>query len=124
MSNSFSDWGENDYISPETDESWMTRARGALICIAGEYRNRVFPITERRMILGRGPGCHVRFKVDGTVSGRHVQITMKNYDFLLTDLNSRNGTLKNEDTIKGETTSLANKDIVRIGQQTFMFRCV
>jgi pSer/pThr/pTyr-binding forkhead associated (FHA) protein len=70
-----------------------------------------------KCLIGRQEGCHMRAQSDA-VSRRHCVIVTTENEVVVRDLNSRNGTIVNEQRITEETV-LLNGDIVRIGPLEF-----
>jgi pSer/pThr/pTyr-binding forkhead associated (FHA) protein len=70
-----------------------------------------------KCLIGRGEGCHMRAQSDA-VSRRHCVIVTSENEVVVRDLNSRNGTIVNEQRITEETV-LLHGDIVRIGPLEF-----
>jgi len=70
-----------------------------------------------KCLIGRGEGCHMRAQSDA-VSRRHCVIVTSEKEVVIRDLNSRNGTVVNEQKISEETI-LLHGDIVRIGPLEF-----
>ena len=71
------------------------------------------------VILGRHPECEVHIE-DGSVSRRHAQVTFDDGHYFLSDLNSRNGTLLNNQPIH-RPTKLYDQSTIRICDVTFVF---
>lgn len=57
---------------------------------------------------------------DPYVSGKHARIYVKSGDYIIEDLGSTNGTLVNDDEIKGKNY-LETGDIIKIGNTVFKF---
>lgn len=57
---------------------------------------------------------------DPYVSGKHARIYAKSGDYIIEDLGSTNGTLVNDDEIKGKKY-LETGDIIKIGNTVFKF---
>lgn len=70
-----------------------------------------------KCLIGRGEGCHMRAQSDA-VSRRHCVIVISENECVVRDLNSRNGTLVNEQRITEETVLLQG-DILRVGPLEF-----
>jgi pSer/pThr/pTyr-binding forkhead associated (FHA) protein len=70
-----------------------------------------------KCLIGRQEGCHMRAQSDA-VSRQHCVIVTSENEVVIRDLNSRNGTLVNEQRIAEETV-LLHGDIVRIGPLEF-----
>ncbi|HMJ07545.1 MAG TPA: FHA domain-containing protein, partial [Pyrinomonadaceae bacterium] len=74
-----------------------------------------FAITKKEIWFGREPECDVVFEASaGTVSRRHASIRIESGAYLLTDNNSFNGTLVNEQRITA-TVPLYHNDEIRLG---------
>ena len=71
------------------------------------------------VILGRHPQCDVHIE-DGSVSRRHAQITFDGGHYFVSDLNSRNGTLLNDQPIH-RPTKLYDRSTIRICDVTLVF---
>lgn len=71
------------------------------------------------VILGRHPECNVHIE-DGSVSRRHAQVTFDGGHYFVSDLNSRNGTLLNDQPIH-RPTKLYDRSIIRICDVSFVF---
>ena len=79
----------------------------------GCFAGLVILLKKSRMILGRDVGCDVCLD-DSLVSDEHAAISRNGKEFVLEDLNSRNGTNVNGERINrkklrnGETISIGN----------------
>ena len=66
-----------------------------------------------------GPSGHWRARRTPKISGAHVQISEAKDGFLLTDLNSTNGTTVGDKRLeKGEKVAFSAQTIVRLGPNT------
>jgi len=90
------------------------KAKNATLTIQnGCFAGLVIPLSRARMILGRNVGCDICLD-DSLVSEEHASISRQGGDFILEDLNSRNGTSVNGGRINrrklrsGETISIGN----------------
>ena len=98
--------------------------RPALVFLSGELIAVPIPLDREEVILGRALEAAVRVN-DHQVSRQHARITtVKNLatasiDYILTDLNSRNGTFLNG--IKITSEKLANGDKIKIGETILRF---
>jgi len=70
-----------------------------------------------KCLIGRGEGCHLRAQSDA-VSRRHCVIVTTESEVIVRDLNSRNGTIVNDQRITEETVLLSG-DVVRVGPLEF-----
>lgn len=98
----------------------MTTARGVLTATNGPNAGHRFELSKPKMILGRHPDCEIVLDA-GAVSRQHAQITVDGPQFLIEDLQSRNGTFVNNQLIQGRRV-LRDGDIVRICDLAFRFR--
>lgn len=89
-------------------------AKNATLTIQnGCFAGLVIPLNKARMILGRDVGCDICLD-DSLVSDEHAAISRNGKEFVLEDLNSRNGTSVNGEEIhrkrlrSGENVSIGN----------------
>ncbi len=64
--------------------------------------------------IGRTEGNSVRLQHDRNVSRRHAEITLRNDEFWITDLGTRNGTTVNNAFVESEQ-KLVHGDVIRLG---------
>ncbi len=81
---------------------------------AEDYR-----ITEERIFLGRAPSSDIVVE-DDLVSKQHAAIYFKNGEFIIDDLNSKNGTFLNGELI--ERARLSDGDVIKMGDTEFIFK--
>jgi len=75
----------------------------------------------KNSIIGRSDKNDIIIK-DPFISSSHAQITIRDGDFFIKDLGSKNGTFANENTLKeGYEQRLNNGDKIRLGQVEFLF---
>ena len=100
--------------------SWclVTTMKPRLVAIAGTVRGTVLPLADSPAIIGRDTTATL-YLPDRSVSRRHFQIERDGDDFVVTDLDSLNGTFVNDVPIKRR--NLAHGDRVRIGDSQFLF---
>jgi Nif-specific regulatory protein len=89
-----------------------------LVAIAGNFQGAVLSITDSPAIIGRESAATLCLP-EGAVSRKHSQIEREGDDFILTDLDSLNGTFVNDVPIKRRT--LEHGDRIRIGNSHFLF---
>jgi diguanylate cyclase (GGDEF)-like protein len=70
--------------------------------------------------IGRGAGNHVVVSSDA-VSRQHAQLERRGTDFLVSDLNSTNGTFINNERMRPFNTRLNRGDQIRVGDTVFKF---
>lgn len=96
--------------------------RPALVFLSGELIAVPIPLEREEVILGRSLGADVRVN-DSKASRRHakieVQETAGSSEYILTDMNSRNGTYLNGRRIT--TENLRNGDKISIGDHILKF---
>lgn len=90
--------------------------------LSGNKGTRIIKIGEPSFSLGRSHDCHLWdiFCGNETVSHRHARIDKIDFQFVLSDTNSHNGTSINSREIK-EPTVLRDGDIITICKWTFRF---
>lgn len=71
------------------------------------------PLT-KQIILGREPGCTVRWDLL-TITKKHCSIELVKGKVILKDLNSRNGTYINDGDVKVQEIAINNEDEIRLG---------
>jgi Nif-specific regulatory protein len=89
-----------------------------LAAISGKLKGAIFAINEETMIIGRETAANLCI-ADASVSRRHSKIENKENGFVITDLESLNGTFVNDVPVK--TRVLDHGDRVRIGDSQFLF---
>ncbi len=108
------------------NDSGMIRRdlKPALVFLSGELIAVPIPLEREDVILGRALEADVRVN-DTQVSRQHAKVsavrgeTAKSSDYVLTDLDSRNGTFLNARRIRRET--LQNGDKITIGETILRF---
>ena len=89
-----------------------------LAAISGKLKGAIFALNEESLIIGRETAANLCI-ADASVSRRHSKIEKKENGFVLTDLESLNGTFVNDLPIKSRL--LEHGDRVRIGDSQFVF---
>lgn len=80
---------------------------------------RRFELEEDPVVIGRHPECDIHID-DGSVSRKHAEVIFDGGQYYVRDLNSRNGTYLNNQSITG-TTKLYDQSEIRICDVTFTF---
>jgi Nif-specific regulatory protein len=88
-----------------------------LAAISGKLKGGIFPVDEE-VVIGRETAANLCI-ADASVSRRHSKIEKKESGFVITDLDSLNGTFVNDVPVK--TRLLEHGDRVRIGDSQFLF---
>ncbi len=78
-------------------------------------------IDGERVTLGADANCDIVLSSEH-ISERHASVRFQDASFVLTDLDSSNGTFVNGDEVQQE--SLKDGDRVRFGPEEFVFKCV
>ncbi|HKP81201.1 MAG TPA: sigma 54-interacting transcriptional regulator [Pyrinomonadaceae bacterium] len=89
-----------------------------LAAISGKLKGGIFAVDEEAMVIGRETAAHLCI-ADASVSRRHSRIEKKEDAFVITDLDSLNGTFVNDLPVKSRV--LEHGDRVRIGDSQFLF---
>ena len=89
-----------------------------LAAISGKLKGAIFTIDEDALVIGRETAANLCI-ADASVSRRHSTIENKDEGFVITDLESLNGTFVNDVPIRSRV--LEHGDRVRIGDSQFLF---
>src|ERR1043166_871723 len=89
-----------------------------LAAISGKLKGAVFAIDDEPLVIGRETAAHLCI-ADASVSRRHSKIEKHDDSFVITDLESLNGTFVNDVPVR--TRVLEHGDRVRIGDSQFLF---
>ena len=98
--------------------------RPALVFLTGDLLAVPIPLEREEVILGRSLGADIRIN-DKKISRRHAKINTicdergETAEYVVTDLNSRNGTLLNGQNITEE--KLQNGDKITVGEHILRF---
>jgi two-component system, NtrC family, response regulator HydG len=89
-----------------------------LAAISGKLKGAIFALNEESLVIGRETAANLCI-ADASVSRRHSKIEKKESGFVITDLESLNGTFVNDVPVKSRL--LEHGDRVRIGDSQFLF---
>lgn len=89
-----------------------------LAAISGKLKGAIFTLNEDPLVIGRETAANVCV-ADASVSRRHSKIEKKDDTFVITDLESLNGTFVNNVPVRSRV--LDHGDHVRIGESQFLF---
>src|SRR5215218_575556 len=89
-----------------------------LAAISGKLKGAIFALNEESLIIGRETAANLCI-ADASVSRRHSKLEKNDTGFVLTDLESLNGTFVNDVPVKSRL--LEHGDRVRIGDSQFVF---
>jgi Nif-specific regulatory protein len=89
-----------------------------LAAVSGKLKGAVFAVNEAPLVIGRDTAANLCI-ADASVSRRHSKIEKKETGFVITDLESLNGTFVNDLPVRNRV--LEHGDRVRIGNAHFVF---
>jgi two-component system, NtrC family, response regulator HydG len=89
-----------------------------LVAISGRLKGGIFNVDEGGTVVGRDTAANLCI-ADSSVSRRHSLVEKKDSNYVITDLDSLNGTFVNDVPVK--TRVLQHGDRVRIGESQFLF---
>src|SRR4026207_1627394 len=89
-----------------------------LAAISGKLKGAIFTLNEDALVIGRETAANLCL-ADASVSRRHSKIEKNDDAFIITDLESLNGTFINDVPIR--TRVLEHGDRIRIGDSQFVF---
>ena len=89
-----------------------------LAAISGKHKGAIFALSEEPLVIGRETAANLCI-ADASVSRRHSKVEKKDDGFVITDLESLNGTFVNDVPVKSRL--LEHGDRVRIGDSQFLF---
>src|ERR687887_131890 len=92
-----------------------------VVLTAGSRKEgQVIPIKLPVFLVGRDPQCHLR-PASPLISKRHCALIRREDKFFVRDFDSTNGTLVNDEPVKGER-EIHNGDRLKIGPIAFSVR--
>ncbi len=86
--------------------------------LSGANEGRSYPLSKSSMSLGRGEQADICVD-DEAMSRRHLEISYRNLEFRLRDLDSSNGTFLNGSEVK--EYALRNGDKIMAGETVLLF---
>ena len=96
---------------------------GWLVVLNGAQKGEDFRLREGKNSLGSARDAEVSLH-DPAVSQIHASINYKDAKFLLTDLDSTNGTFVNDANEGISRVELHDNDVIRVGETTLKFKCL
>jgi len=91
-----------------------------IIIIEGDSEQAEFFLTSDVLTIGRGPDNDIQLANDTSVSRHHSRISFENGEYIITDLDSSNGTFVNGERVT--QIALSESDEISIGQTLLMFK--
>jgi|HubBroStandDraft_1064217.scaffolds.fasta_scaffold153867_2 hypothetical protein len=96
---------------------------GWLVAMTGEQKGEDFRLREGQNMIGATLDCQITLK-DETVTSRHASLRYQEGRFLITDLDSTNGTYLNDRPERIAREELKDNDTIRIGEVVLKFKCL
>jgi len=96
---------------------------GWFVALNGEQKGEDFRIREGQNILGSAPECEIVIR-DSTVSAKHASLRYKDSKFILSDLDSSNGTFLNDRQEAIAREEIKDNDLIRVGEVNLKFKCL
>jgi hypothetical protein len=98
---------------------------GWLVAMNGSQKGEDFRLREGKNTLGSAANAEVEIRLgDPAVSAKHASISYRDGKFVLTDLDSTNGTFVNESQEPIARVGLNDNDVIRVGETTLKFKCL
>jgi len=96
---------------------------GWFVVLTGEQKGEDFRIREGQNTIGSASDADIVLR-DSAIAGKHASLRYKDEKFMITDLDSTNGTFLNDRTDPIAREELKDNDIVRIGEVRMKFKCL
>jgi pSer/pThr/pTyr-binding forkhead associated (FHA) protein len=100
---------------------------GWLVALTGKHKGQDFRVRESKTSIGSDEGSDIKLE-DEFISGQHANIKFVNKDgerlFILTDLDSSNGTFLNDSEERIAREELVDNDSVTFGKTKMKFKCL
>lgn len=96
---------------------------GWVVALDGAQKGEDFRLREGKNAIGSAEGLEVTLR-DQAVSSKHASIGYREGKFVITDLDSTNGTFLNGETAPLARTELKDNDLIRVGETTLKFKCL
>jgi len=103
------------------DRPLLIEGLGWLVGIAAINKGQTHRIDGERTTVGADHECDIVLSSDH-VSERHASLRFQESAFVVTDLDSTNGTFLNDDEV--QQGQLSDGDRIRFGSEEFVFKCV
>lgn len=94
---------------------------GWFVAMTGEQKGEDFRIREGQNTIGSAADADITLR-DSAISGKHASLRYKDQRFMITDLDSTNGTFLNDRTDPIAREELKDNDTVRIGEVILKFK--
>jgi len=94
---------------------------GWFVALTGQQKGEDFRIREGQNTIGSAHDADIVLR-DSAISGKHASLRYKDEKFMITDLDSTNGTFLNDRSDPIAREELKDNDIVRIGEVNLKFK--
>jgi pSer/pThr/pTyr-binding forkhead associated (FHA) protein len=92
-----------------------------LVCMTGPNKGKVYFLTGKRIILGRGEKADIQI-LDVKISREHAEISFINNNYIISDLSNQNGIIINDKKILQH--SLRENEKIVIGQTVLKYNVI
>lgn len=96
---------------------------GWFVALDGQHKGEDFRLRDGQNTIGSDESCDIVL-TDSTVSGKHASLRYKEGKFVLTDLDSSNGSFLNDHGDSLAREELKDNDVVRFGDVKLKFKCL
>jgi len=96
---------------------------GWFVAMTGPQKGEDFRIREGPNIIGSAPDADIVLR-DTAISPKHASLRYKDQKFIITDLDSTNGTFLNDRTDPIAREELKDNDFIRMGEVTLKLKCL
>ncbi len=96
---------------------------GWFVALDGHHKGEDFRLREGQNTIGSDEGCDIVLS-DSTISAKHASLRYKEGKFVLTDLDSSNGSFLNDNGDSIAREELKDNDVVRFGDVKLKFKCL
>jgi len=94
-----------------------------IVVLNGAQKGEDFRLLEGKNTLGNAAASNITLS-DPAVSAEHASINYKDGKFVITDLDSTNGTFINDDSEPLARVDLRDNDVIRVGETSLKFKCL
>jgi predicted component of type VI protein secretion system len=91
----------------------------SLVVASGAHQGKVIPITGPQFLIGRDAGCHLR-PASQAVSKQHCAVIIRDGQIIVKDFGSTNGTLVNDELLRGAELVMVNGASLKLGPLDFI----
>ncbi len=96
---------------------------GWFVSLDGEQKGQDFRLRDGQNIVGSDSSCDVVL-TDSTVSSKHASLRFKDGKFILSDLDSTNGSFLNDNNDPIAREEIKDNDVIRLGDIRLKFKCL